>query len=59
MLSSLLYERRFGPFFVNPIVAGYDYVENKPFISGMDLIGASHHSRGLCGLGNFRGFTCW
>nr|ACO11008.1 Proteasome subunit beta type-3 [Caligus rogercresseyi] len=41
MLSSLLYERRFGPFFVNPIVAGYDYVENKPFISGMDLIGAS------------------
>ncbi|XP_040580433.1 proteasome subunit beta type-3 [Lepeophtheirus salmonis] len=40
MLSHLLYERRFGPFFVNPIVAGYDYVENKPFISSMDLIGA-------------------
>eukprot|EP00981_Chlorochromonas_danica_P013218 scaffold5974_cov158-Ochromonas_danica.AAC.19 len=39
LLSSLLYEKRFGPWFVEPVVAGLD-AENKPFLSGMDLIGA-------------------
>ena len=38
-LSALLYEKRFGPFFVEPIVAGLD-ASNKPYLSGMDLIGA-------------------
>lgn len=39
MISSLLYERRFGPYFTEPIVAGLDD-NNEPFLSGMDLIGA-------------------
>ena len=39
LLSSLLYEKRFGPYFVEPIVAGLDE-NNKPFLSCMDLIGA-------------------
>uniref|UniRef100_A0A6U6IRL2 Proteasome subunit beta n=1 Tax=Odontella aurita TaxID=265563 RepID=A0A6U6IRL2_9STRA len=39
LLSNLLYEKRFGPYFIEPVVAGLD--ENgKPFLSGMDLIGA-------------------
>ena len=40
MLSKILYEKRFGPYFVEPIVAGLDE-SGKPFLSGMDLIGAS------------------
>jgi 20S proteasome subunit beta 3 len=39
MLSNLLYEKRFGPWFVEPVVAGLDK-GGKPFISAMDLIGA-------------------
>jgi 20S proteasome subunit beta 3 len=40
LLSQLLYEKRFGPYFIEPIVAGLDE-NNKPFLSGMDLIGAT------------------
>eukprot|EP00667_Euglena_gracilis_P020915 EG_transcript_22742 len=39
LLSSMLYERRFGPWFVEPIVAGLDE-NNQPYVHGMDLIGA-------------------
>jgi len=39
LLSNLLYEKRFGPYFIEPVVAGLDD-EGKPFLSGMDLIGA-------------------
>lgn len=31
---------RFGPYFVEPIVCGLEGSENKPFIMGMDVIGA-------------------
>ena len=37
--SNMLYERRFGPFFVEPIVAGLDPKTGSPFICNMDLIG--------------------
>jgi len=40
LLSTLLYEKRFGPYFVEPVVAGLEGVDNKPFICAMDLIGA-------------------
>jgi len=40
VLSNLLYEKRFGPYFVEPIVAGLDPTTHKPFLSAMDLIGA-------------------
>ena len=39
MVSNMLYERRFGPFFVEPIVAGLDPETNAPYICNMDLIG--------------------
>merc|ERR1712032_890076 len=39
MVSSLLYERRFGPYFCEPVVAGL-CDGDKPFLSGMDLLGA-------------------
>lgn len=39
MLSNLLYERRFGPYFVEPIVAGLNPKTNEPFIASLDLIG--------------------
>ena len=39
MVSNMLYERRFGPFFVEPIVAGLDPETFQPYICNMDLIG--------------------
>lgn len=39
LLSTLLYEKRFGPYFCEPIIAGLD-AKNKPYLSSMDLIGA-------------------
>lgn len=39
MVSSLLYQKRFGPYFIEPVVAGLDD-ENKPFIYSTDVIGA-------------------
>jgi len=40
VVSTTLYEKRFGPYYVEPVVAGLDK-ENKPYITGMDLIGAA------------------
>lgn len=39
VLSNLLYEKRFGPYFIEPIVAGLDS-DNQPFLSSMDYLGA-------------------
>jgi 20S proteasome subunit beta 3 len=33
-VSSSLYERRFGPWFVSPVVAGINGTDGKPFICG-------------------------
>ena len=38
LVASSLYEKRFGPWFCEPIVAGLD-TQGDPFISGFDLIG--------------------
>lgn len=43
LLSNMLYEKRFGPYFCEPVVAGLDE-KGKPFLSGMDLIGAPLYS---------------
>jgi len=45
MLSNMLYEKRFGPYFIEPLIAGLEGNRQTgetdvPFISGMDLIGA-------------------
>lgn len=39
MVSSFLYERRFGPYFIEPVIAGLDPKTFEPFICNMDLIG--------------------
>jgi len=39
MVSSLLYEKRFGPFFCEPVIAGLEE-GTKPYLCGMDLLGA-------------------
>lgn len=39
MTSNMLYENRFGPFFVEPIVAGLQPGTYEPYICNMDLIG--------------------
>ncbi|KAJ0409479.1 hypothetical protein P43SY_002369 [Pythium insidiosum] len=38
MLSTMMYEKRFGPWFVEPVIAGLTD-ENQPFISSMDCLG--------------------
>ena len=39
MVSNALYERRFGPYFIEPVIAGLEPKTNKPFICSLDLIG--------------------
>nr|QBH73453.1 proteasome subunit beta type protein [Orthoderella ornata] len=39
MVSNLLYEKRFGPYFVEPVIAGLEPKTFEPYICNMDLIG--------------------
>lgn len=39
LVSSTLYEKRFGPYYVSPVIAGLE-PDGKPFIDNMDSIGA-------------------
>lgn len=39
LVSSSLYEKRFGPWFVGPVVAGLEEKTGEPFICGFDSIG--------------------
>ncbi|XP_033367433.1 proteasome subunit beta type-3, partial [Parus major] len=39
MVSNLLYERRFGPYYTEPVIAGLDPLSHEPFICSLDLIG--------------------
>eukprot|EP00918_Siedleckia_nematoides_P027664 GHVU01059607.1.p1 GENE.GHVU01059607.1~~GHVU01059607.1.p1 ORF type:complete len:206 (+),score=14.66 GHVU01059607.1:52-669(+) len=39
MVSNLLYERRFGPYFIEPVIAGLDQKTNEPYVASLDLIG--------------------
>lgn len=39
MVSNLLYERRFGPYFVEPVIAGLDPKTSEPYVAALDLIG--------------------
>jgi 20S proteasome subunit beta 3 len=39
LLTSILYEKRFGPYFTEPVICGLNE-KNEPFLSAMDLIGA-------------------
>jgi 20S proteasome subunit beta 3 len=39
VVSNLLYERRFGPYFIEPVIAGIDPLTSEPFVASCDLIG--------------------
>ncbi|OON17694.1 peptidase, T1 family, partial [Opisthorchis viverrini] len=39
ILANLLYERRFGSYFVEPVVAGLDHITGTPYIASTDNIG--------------------
>jgi len=39
LVSTTLYERRFGPYFAQPVVAGLDPKTAEPFICGFDNVG--------------------
>ena len=39
LVSSSLYERRFGPYFISPVIAGINHTTGNPFICGFDSIG--------------------
>uniref|UniRef100_A0A6G1SIM8 Proteasome subunit beta n=1 Tax=Aceria tosichella TaxID=561515 RepID=A0A6G1SIM8_9ACAR len=48
MISSFLYEKRFGPYFIEPIIAGIDDKTGEPFIGCMDLIGCLEDPEDFC-----------
>jgi len=39
MVTNILYEHRFGPYFVEPVIAGLNPVTNEPYICAFDTIG--------------------
>eukprot|EP00005_Dracoamoeba_jomungandri_P005227 CAMPEP_0174261678 /NCGR_PEP_ID=MMETSP0439-20130205/11805_1 /TAXON_ID=0 /ORGANISM="Stereomyxa ramosa, Strain Chinc5" /LENGTH=205 /DNA_ID=CAMNT_0015346203 /DNA_START=42 /DNA_END=659 /DNA_ORIENTATION=- len=41
LVSNMLYERRFAPYFVEPVICGLSGPDNTPFIAAYDLIGAA------------------
>lgn len=41
MVQNLLYERRFGPYFVEPVIAGLNPTTKEPYICALDLIGCA------------------
>lgn len=43
LVSSSLYEKRFGPYFVSPVIAGINPHSQKPFVCGFDSIGYGSH----------------
>jgi len=51
LVSNSLYEKRFGPFFVEPIIAGIDSLSSQPFICSMDLIGCINFAKDFVVIG--------
>jgi len=45
LISSTLYEKRFGPYFTEPVLAGLEEDSNEPFICSMDLIGCVNFAK--------------
>jgi len=45
LLSGMLYSKRFGPWFVGPLVAGLDSRSGEPYICGFDSIGCIDKAR--------------
>ncbi|ODV87312.1 hypothetical protein CANARDRAFT_26724 [[Candida] arabinofermentans NRRL YB-2248] len=45
LVSTSLYEKRFGPWFVGPIVAGINSKSGKPFVCAFDFIGCIDYAK--------------
>ncbi|GMM38675.1 proteasome core particle subunit beta 3 [Saccharomycopsis crataegensis] len=45
LVSSTLYQKRFGPYFIGPLVAGINSLTGKPFVCGFDLIGCIDYAK--------------
>lgn len=45
LVSSYLYQRRFGPFYVSPVVAGINNRTGEPFIAAFDCLGCTDYSK--------------
>jgi 20S proteasome subunit beta 3 len=48
LVSSTLYEKRFGPYFIEPVIAGLSRTPSggyKPFITSSDLIGCLNFAK--------------
>jgi len=54
LLSNMLYEKRFGPYFCEPVIAGLD-PKGKPYLGTMDLIGAQAMAKDFCVAGTCDG----
>lgn len=50
MVSSALYEKRFGPYYAEPVIAGLEK-DGKPFICSMDLIGCINFAKDFVVIG--------
>lgn len=55
LCSHMLYEHRFAPFFVEPIIAGMDPYTLEPYLSSMDLLGCSSVSPDFVVVGTCKG----
>jgi len=40
VVANMLYEKRFGPYFAEPVIAGLEGPDSDPFICTMDILGA-------------------
>ncbi|CAD0106838.1 unnamed protein product [Aureobasidium uvarum] len=49
LVSSSLYEKRFGPYFISPVIAGINHTTGKPFICGFDSIGCIDFAKDFIG----------
>lgn len=40
LISSFMYEKRFGPYFLEPVIAGVDEKTGEPYIDAQDCLGS-------------------
>ncbi|KAI5811476.1 proteasome subunit beta type-3 [Peziza echinospora] len=45
LVSSFLYQRRFGPYYVAPVIAGLNSQTGQPFIAGFDCLGCINYAK--------------
>lgn len=58
MLTNLLYERRFGPYFVYALVVGLDPKTGETFVHDTDNIGAISDNVNLATVGTAGDYIC-